>query len=172
MEEVHEFGLNNGHGHYYSFPSSSTTNDEHTSQEKFHLFGCQKLIHKAFSGGKPADVVLRRNKQKSGGLLAGSIVIWLLTIDRSRLYESFFFILSCSLLHGSMVRSALNFPQIVLPGDLCTNIALLLRNRCNQAVFGLWVASTVTSRQLVRLLDPSIHQRVFFLSTLIRDEIF
>lgn len=25
-----------------------------------------------------ADVVLRRNKQKSGGLLAGSIVIWLL----------------------------------------------------------------------------------------------
>lgn len=67
-------------------------------------------------------------------------------MDRPRLYGLFFSTLLYSLLHGlillcfqlgSMDRSALNFPQIVLPEDLCMSIALLLRDRCNQA-FGLF----------------------------------
>ncbi|KAL2484769.1 Reticulon-like protein B2 [Abeliophyllum distichum] len=75
MEKVHQSRVNNGHGHDYS-SSFSSTDGEHTRQDRFHLFGRQKPIHKAFGDHKPADVVLWKNKQMSGALLAGAIVIW------------------------------------------------------------------------------------------------
>ncbi|CAI9776544.1 unnamed protein product [Fraxinus pennsylvanica] len=115
-------------------------------QEKFHLFGRQKQMHKAFSGGKPADVVIWRNKQMSGGLLADATVIWLLfewigyhliNFLCHSLILSLATLFLWSNLSYSVNRSASNFPQIVLPEDLCMNIALLLRDRCNQA-FGIF----------------------------------
>ncbi|KAL2470844.1 Reticulon-like protein B5 [Abeliophyllum distichum] len=172
MEKVHQSGVDNGHGHGYS-SSSSSTDDEHTHQDKFHLFGRQKPIHKAFGGGKPADVVLWRNKQMSGALLAGATVIWLLfewigyhliTFLCHSIILSLATLFLWSNLSYSINRSALNFPEIALPEDLCRSIALLLRDRCNQvfgifrqvasgndlknffcAILGLWVVSIVGS---------------------------
>lgn len=145
IEKIHESGVKNGHGQDY-YSSSSLSDDEHAHRQKFRLFGRQKPIHKAFGGGKPADVVLWRNKQMSGGLLAGATVIWLLfewigyhliTFLCHSLILSLATLFLWSNLSYSVNRSAFNFPQIVLPEDLCMSIALLLRDRCNQA-FGIF----------------------------------
>ncbi|GFQ02098.1 reticulon-like protein b4 [Phtheirospermum japonicum] len=62
----------------FSESSEDRFDDDDGQEEKFHLFGRQKPVHSALGGGKPADVILWRNKQISAALLAGSTVIWLL----------------------------------------------------------------------------------------------
>ncbi|KAH6765759.1 hypothetical protein C2S52_016742 [Perilla frutescens var. hirtella] len=131
--------------------------DEH--QEQGHLFGRQKPVHSALGGGKPADVILWRNKQMSAALLAGSTVIWLLFewIGYHLIpFMCHFLILSLatlflwSNLSFYVHKSPLNLPQIELPEDLCMGFALLLRDRCNQAIGMLW--EVASGKDLKRFL--------------------
>ncbi|GER28145.1 reticulon-like protein [Striga asiatica] len=121
--------------------------EEDERDEKFHLFGRQKPVHSALGGGKPADVILWRNKQISGALLAGSTVIWLLFewigyrlipfICHSLIF-SLASLFLWSNLSFFMNKSPFSFPEIVLSEDICKNAALLLTERCNKAIGCLW----------------------------------
>ncbi|PIN25549.1 Reticulon [Handroanthus impetiginosus] len=159
--------------HNFSDTSEEMVHNEDALEGKVHLFGRQKPVHTALGGGKPADVILWRNKQISAALLAGSTVIWLL-------FEWIGYHLIPFLCHSLILslatlflwsnlsffvnKSPYNFPEIALPEDLCTSVALLLRDRCNQAIcifhdvasgkdlkkffsaiFTLWVLSIVGS---------------------------
>ncbi|KAL3828997.1 hypothetical protein ACJIZ3_017799 [Penstemon smallii] len=157
------------------FSESSDEKDqfEDSHQESFHLFGRQKPVHGALGGGKPADILLWRNKQISGALLAGATVIWLL-FERigyhlipficHSLILSLTTLFMWSNLSSFFNKSPYNFPEIVLPEDLCMNVALLLRDRFNKAfgvfrgvasgkdvkkflyaILGLWIISIVGS---------------------------
>ncbi|XP_042000020.1 reticulon-like protein B4 [Salvia splendens] len=116
-------------------------------QGKGHLFGREKPVHIALGGGTPADVILWRNKQMSAALLASSTVIWLLFewIGYHLIpFICHFLILTLatlflwSNLSFYVHKSPLNIPEIELPQDLCMTVALLLRDRCNQAISMLW----------------------------------
>ncbi|KAI3461747.1 hypothetical protein Pfo_018410 [Paulownia fortunei] len=133
--------------HDFSESSEEMVHDEDGHQEKVHLFGRQKPVHSALGGGKPADVILWRNKQISAALLAGSTVIWLL-FEWIGYYLIPFICHSLILSLASLFlwsnlsffvnKSPINFPEIALPEDLCMSIALLLRDRCNKAIGYFW----------------------------------
>ncbi|EYU36885.1 hypothetical protein ABFS82_14G062400 [Erythranthe guttata] len=115
--------------------------------EKCHLFGRQNPVHTALGGGKPADVILWRNKQISAALLAGSTVIWLLfewigyylvPFICHSLILSLATLFLWSNLSSFVNKSPINFPEIELPEDLCMNAALLLTERFNKAIAILW----------------------------------
>ncbi|GAB4834490.1 Reticulon-like protein B2 [Ancistrocladus abbreviatus] len=44
----------------------------------YRMFGREKPVHKVLGGGKPADVLLWRNKKISAGVLGGVTVVWAL----------------------------------------------------------------------------------------------
>ncbi|GJM88245.1 hypothetical protein PR202_ga04285 [Eleusine coracana subsp. coracana] len=88
LEKIHEYK------HSSSSSSSSDSDDDKNSKKskkKKKLFGRQHPLHHVLGGGKgveqmhlicylfsAADLVLWRNKQTSGSILAGVTVIWLL----------------------------------------------------------------------------------------------
>ncbi|KAK4407593.1 Reticulon-like protein B5 [Sesamum angolense] len=140
-------------------PSEEKVHNEETEEEKFHLFGRQKPVHSALGGGKPADVILWRNKQISAALLAGATVIWLL-FERIG-YHLITFICHCLILSLATLflwsnlsffvnKAPYNFPEIVLPEDLCMSAARLLTDRFNKA-FAIFRAVAV-GKDLKRLL--------------------
>ncbi|KAL2238450.1 UNVERIFIED_CONTAM: Reticulon-like protein B1 [Sesamum indicum] len=108
-----------------------------------------------------ADVILWRNKQISAALLAGATVIWLL-FERIG-YHLITFICHCLILSLATLflwsnlsffvnKAPYNFPEIVLPEDLCMSAARLLTDRCNKAfaifravaaILVLWVLSII-----------------------------
>ncbi|KAL0458979.1 UNVERIFIED_CONTAM: Reticulon-like protein B5 [Sesamum latifolium] len=144
---------------HFELPSEEKVHNEETEEEKFHLFGRQKPVHSALGGGKPADVILWRNKQISAALLAGATVIWLL-FERIG-YHLITFICHCLILSLATLflwsnlsffvnKAPYNFPEIVLPEDLCMNAARLLTDRCNKA-FAIFRAVAV-GKDLKRLL--------------------
>ncbi|XP_015961873.1 reticulon-like protein B3 [Arachis duranensis] len=72
------------HSHHSSSSSSSDSDSEKrvSSPVKdarvFRLFGREKPLHSVFGAGKPADVLLWRNKKISAGLLGGATAVWVL----------------------------------------------------------------------------------------------
>ncbi|XP_044504408.1 reticulon-like protein B3 [Mangifera indica] len=64
--------------------SSSDSDDDKPSQveavttKKWRPFGREKPVHKVLGGGKPADVLLWRNKKISAGVLGGATALWIL----------------------------------------------------------------------------------------------
>ncbi|MBA0806380.1 hypothetical protein Gohar_005834 [Gossypium harknessii] len=70
-----------------SSPSSSSDSDD---DKRFHaravalkakvyrLFGREKPLHQVLGAGKPADILLWRNKKLSGGVLGGVTSLWFL----------------------------------------------------------------------------------------------
>lgn len=66
---------------YKGSSSSSDSDDDAPSLSKARvkrLFGRKEPVHTVLGGGKSADILLWRNKQMSGSILAGVTVIWLL----------------------------------------------------------------------------------------------
>ncbi|KAL3649223.1 hypothetical protein CASFOL_005626 [Castilleja foliolosa] len=135
----------------FSESSEDRFEDEDGNEEKFHLFGRQKPVHSALGGGKPADVILWRNKQISAALLAGSTVIWLLfEWIGYRLIpficHSLIFSLASLFLWSNLSffvnKSPINFPEISLPEDICKIIALTLTDRCNKAIHFFWAIAS------------------------------
>ncbi|XP_076920094.1 reticulon-like protein B2 [Bidens hawaiensis] len=61
--------------------SSDSDDDSKVSEIKskvFRLFGRKKPVHHVFGGGKPADLLLWKDKKLSGGILGGVTIIWFL----------------------------------------------------------------------------------------------
>ncbi|TKY45785.1 Reticulon protein B1 [Spatholobus suberectus] len=58
--------------------SDSEKKDTSSIKEKvFRLFGREKPVHSVLGGGKPADVLLWRNKKISAGVLGGATAVWI-----------------------------------------------------------------------------------------------
>ncbi|KAL4183555.1 hypothetical protein AMTRI_Chr11g98860 [Amborella trichopoda] len=155
--------------------SSSDSDDEKSSiSSKINrLFGRQKPVHKVLGGGKPADVFLWRNKKISASVLGGATLIWILF----ECLEYHFVTLLCHCLILTLAllflwsngtafinKSPPHIPEVKIPEDVATNIALSLRYEINRAfsvlrdiasgrdlkmfltvVAGLWVLSILGS---------------------------
>ncbi|KAJ6851870.1 reticulon-like protein B4 [Iris pallida] len=137
------------HGHDSS--SSSDSDDDKKSGPSaasamkakiWRLFGREEPVHKVLGGGKPADVLLWRNKKVSAGVLGTVTAIWVLF----ELLEYHLLTLLCHLLILSLSalflwsnaatfihKSPPHIPQVSIPEDLTVNIALSLRYEINRA---------------------------------------
>lgn len=129
---------NEGHRHV-SFELPATNHFK-----KNRLFGRQKPVHTVLGGGKPADVILWRNKQISASMLAAATVIWLLfewigyhvlTFVCHSLILTLAALFLWSNLSSFLSKSPPVFPDIALPEDLTMKVALLLRDRVNKAFY-------------------------------------
>jgi len=139
----------------------------------YRLFGREKPVHAVLGGGKPADLVLWRNKKISGGVLAGATAIWLLfevmeyhllTLLGHLLILSlatlFLWSNACTFIN----KSPPNIPEVKIPEDTIVNIARSLGYEINRGfstlreigqgrdlkkflivVAGLWVLSVLGS---------------------------
>ncbi|KAL4599073.1 hypothetical protein ACB092_11G100700 [Castanea dentata] len=159
--------------------SSSSDYDSETDSEKpasvkaqiYRLFGREKPVHKVFGGGKPADVLLWRNKKISAGFLGGATAIWVLF----ELVEYHLLTLVCHVLilalailflwsnaHTFINKTPPRIPEVHLPEEPFLQVASALRIEINQGfavlrniasgrdlkkflivIAGLWVLSTV-----------------------------
>ncbi|KAG8085142.1 hypothetical protein GUJ93_ZPchr0010g8372 [Zizania palustris] len=140
--------------HEYKGSSSSSDSDDDTKphkskqskKKKKKLFGRQHPLHHVLGGGKAADIVLWRDKHKSGSILAGVTVVWLL-------FEGIGYHLLTLCCHSLIVfltvcfvwsnaasfinRSPPKFPDVILSEAQCLKIAHLLRKEINEAFFTL-----------------------------------
>lgn len=137
------------HGSGDSSSSSSDSDDEKKGSSSaaamkskiYRLFGREKPVHSVLGGGKPADLVLWRNKKTSGVVLAGATSIWLLF----EVMEYHLLTLVCHCLILSLAtlflwsnactfinKSPPNSPEVKIPEDLTVNIALSLRYEINR----------------------------------------
>ncbi|RWR98117.1 reticulon-like protein B2 [Cinnamomum micranthum f. kanehirae] len=160
-----------------SSSSSSDSDNEKLASSSFtssvyrRLFGRQQSVHKVFGGGKPADVLLWRNKKISAGVLGGATAMWVLF----ELLEYHLLTLVCHCLILSLAilflwsnattfinKSPPRIPEINIPEDTVVNIALGIRFEINRAfavlrdiasgrdlrkflavIAGLWILSIV-----------------------------
>lgn len=109
----------------------------------FRLFGREKPVHHVLGGGKPADVILWRNKKISAGTLGAATAIWvlfelleyhLLTL----LCHVFIFTLAALFLWSNastfIHKSPPRIPEVHIHEDLAVNIARSLRFEINRGV--------------------------------------
>lgn len=83
--------------------SSSDSDDDKAPSSSlktkiYRLFGREKPVHKVLGGGKPADVLLWRDKKVSGAIVGGVTVVWLLF----EVFEYYLLTLICHLLIASL----------------------------------------------------------------------
>ncbi|TVU18705.1 hypothetical protein EJB05_34816 [Eragrostis curvula] len=137
--------------HEYKHSSSSSSSDSDDDKKpkkskKKKLFGRKHPLHRVLGGGKAADLVLWRNKQTSGSILAGVTVIWLL-------FEGIGYHLLTFLCHALIVfltvcfvwsnaasfinRSPPKFPELILSEVHCLKFAHIMRKEINEAFFTL-----------------------------------
>nr|CAB3492996.1 unnamed protein product [Digitaria exilis] len=140
---------------------------------KNKLFGRQKTLHGALGGGKPADVLLWRNKKISSSVLALATAIW---IFFEWLDYHFLTIVSFALVLGMVAQfvwsnfsnmlsgSPSQVPRVELPDELFVNIAVAIGAQVNKflsflqdvscernlkhfvvAIIGLWAAAVIGS---------------------------
>lgn len=147
-------------------PSSS-------SSKIFRLFGRQQPLHKVLGGGKPADVLLWRNKKISASALCVATVIWFLF----ELLEYHLLTLLCHILIFTLSvlflwsnastfinKSPPRIPDVHIPDNALMEFISVLRFEINRAlsvlrdiasgkelkkflavIAGLWVVSVVGS---------------------------
>jgi len=82
MDKITE-KISSGHKDDSSSSSSSSDSDDDNKisaikSKVFRLFGREKPLHKVFGGGKPADLLLWKDKKVSGAILGGVSIIWFL----------------------------------------------------------------------------------------------
>ncbi|GFP91469.1 reticulon-like protein b5 [Phtheirospermum japonicum] len=156
-----------------SEPKEETASPSPVKEKVYRLFGREKPVHKAFGGGKPADIFLWRNKKISASVLGVATAVWVLF----ELLEYHLLTLVC---HISILALSLLFlwsnvttfinkkpphiPEVRLPADLFAEVAMALRVEINRAlvvlreiasgrdlkkfllvVFGLWALSIMGS---------------------------
>ncbi|KAI3727677.1 hypothetical protein L6452_16295 [Arctium lappa] len=133
------------HGHKDDSSSSSDSDDDNKisaiKSKVFRLFGREKPVHNVFGGGKPADVLLWKDKKVSGGLLGGVTLIWFLF----EVLEYHFLTLVC---HSIILTLAVFFlwsnastfinksrpkiPEVVIPEKPLMQIVSALRIEINR----------------------------------------
>ncbi|KAJ6832473.1 reticulon-like protein B1 [Iris pallida] len=165
--------------HEYKGSSSSSSSDSEGERpsargsRKKRLFGRRESVHNVLGGGKSADIILWRNKQMSGSIVAGVTVIWLLFEWMG--YHLLSFICNALILMLAVLfiwsnaasfvnRSPPSFPEVILPEDLFLTVAHSVRREINEAfitfryiasgndlktfmmtIGGLWVVSVIGS---------------------------
>ncbi|XP_059456899.1 reticulon-like protein B5 [Corylus avellana] len=125
----------------------------------FRLFGRERPVHKVFGGGKPADVLLWRNKKISAGVLGGATAIWVLF----ELIEYHLLTLVCHVLilalavlflwsnaHTFINKTPPRIPEVHLPEEPFLEVAAALRIEINQG-FSI-LRDIVTGRDLKKFL--------------------
>lgn len=167
------------HGHDSSSSSDSeseTVKPESPSSVKakiFRLFGRERPVHQVFGGGKPADVLLWRNKKISAsflGVVTGAWIFFelleyhLLTLVCHILIGAFALLFLWSKTHTFINKTAPRIPQVCIPEDPFLQIVSALTIEINRgfkvlreiasgrdlkkfliAIAGLWVLSIVGS---------------------------
>ncbi|GMH00468.1 hypothetical protein Nepgr_002307 [Nepenthes gracilis] len=167
------------HGNDSSSSSSDSETEKTTSAastvtaKTYRLFGREKPIHQVLGGGKPADLVLWRNKKVSGSVLGTATIIWVLF----ELLEYHLLTLICHILIFSLAiiflwsnassfinKSPPPIPKVQLPEEPLLEFASALRFEINRGfaalreiasgrdlkkfltvIAGLWVLSFVGS---------------------------
>ncbi|KAL6865103.1 hypothetical protein ACP4OV_016254 [Aristida adscensionis] len=132
----------------HSSSSSSDSDDDKKSKKpkKKKLFGRKHPLHRVLGGGNAADLVLWRNKQTSGSILAGVTVVWLL-------FEGIGYHLITFLCHVLILfltvhfvwsnaasfinRSPPKFPEVILSEVQCLKFAHMARKEINEAFYTL-----------------------------------
>ncbi|KAE9607694.1 hypothetical protein Lal_00046577 [Lupinus albus] len=108
----------------------------------FRIFGREKPVHHVLGGGKPADVLLWRNKKISVTVIGVATAIWVLF----ELLEYHFLTLTCHLLIFALAvlflwsnasafinKSTPNIPQIHIPEEPVLEFASALTLEINRA---------------------------------------
>ncbi|XP_019422266.1 PREDICTED: reticulon-like protein B2 isoform X2 [Lupinus angustifolius] len=108
----------------------------------FRIFGREKPVHHVLGGGKPADVLLWRNKKISATVLGVGTAIWVLF----ELLEYHFLTLVCHLLIFALAvlflwsnasafinKSTPKIPQVHIPEEPVLQFASALRLEINRA---------------------------------------
>ncbi|KAJ9139819.1 hypothetical protein P3X46_030517 [Hevea brasiliensis] len=133
------------HGHDSSSSSSDSDDDKFDAVKTkiFRLFGREKPVHRVLGCGKPADVLLWRNKKISSGILSGTTIVWVL-------FELLEYHLVALLCHISIFSLGILFlwsnastfinksppeiAEIVLPEKCVLEVASALRIEINRAL--------------------------------------
>ncbi|XP_061360158.1 reticulon-like protein B5 [Gastrolobium bilobum] len=131
------------HGHDSSSSSDSDSEKTVTSSVKdkvFRLFGREKPLHSVLGAGKPADVLLWRNKKISAFVLGGVTAVWVLF----ELLEYHFLTLVCHILilllvvlflwsnaHTLIHKTPPRIPEVHLPEEPFLQVASALRIEIN-----------------------------------------
>ncbi|KAK7292739.1 hypothetical protein RJT34_15591 [Clitoria ternatea] len=161
------------HGHDSSSDSDSDKKDSSIKNKVFRLFGREKPVHSVFGGGKPADVLLWRNKKISAGVLAGATTVWIffelleyqlltLVCHISILLLAVLFLWSNA--HTFIHKAPPHIPVVHLPEEPFLQVASALRIEINRGfealrtigsgrdlkkflivIVGLWILSIVGS---------------------------
>ncbi|XP_022738392.1 reticulon-like protein B1 [Durio zibethinus] len=165
--------------HGDSSSSSSDSDDDKPSHADAHkskvyrLFGREKPLHQVLGAGKPADVLLWRNKKISGSVLGSATALWFLF----EMLEYHLITLVCHILiillsilflwsnaSNFINESPPNIPEVLLPEKCVLEVASALRIEINRAldvvrdvasgkdlktflgvIAGLWILSVVGS---------------------------
>ncbi|CAH1429247.1 unnamed protein product [Lactuca virosa] len=132
------------HGKDDSSSSSDSDDDNKISAMKskvFRMFGREKPVHNVFGGGKPADVLLWKDKKVSGGILGGVSIIWflfevleyhLLTLVCHSLILTLAILFLWSNASAFINKSPPKIPQVVIPEKPVLEIVSTLRIELNK----------------------------------------
>ncbi|KAL9242790.1 hypothetical protein vseg_016756 [Gypsophila vaccaria] len=139
------------HPHDSSSSSSDDDNDFKNSESSikskiFRLFGREKPVHKVLGGGKPADILLWRDKKISAGVLGTVTAVWMLF----EVFEYHLLTLICHLLILTLAvlflwsnastfinKSPPQIPEVHIPEGPILEIASALRYEINQGLASL-----------------------------------
>ncbi|GMJ06490.1 hypothetical protein HRI_004318300 [Hibiscus trionum] len=120
------------HGHKVPFKS-----------KVYRLFGREKPLHQVLGAGKPADILLWRNKRVSGGVLGGVTAFWflfevldyhLITLICHILILSLSVLFLWSNASNFINNSPPNIPEVVIPEKCLLKAASCLTTEINRAV--------------------------------------
>ncbi|KAK8497846.1 hypothetical protein V6N13_032197 [Hibiscus sabdariffa] len=137
--------------HAHDSSSSSDSDSDHDKPPSpssvkakiYRLFGRERPVHHVLGGGKPADVLLWRNKKISAGVLGGATAIWVLF----ELIEYHLLTLVCHIsilalallflwsnVHTFIHKTPPHIPQIHLPEEPFLQIVSALTIELNHAL--------------------------------------
>ncbi|XP_028769292.1 reticulon-like protein B5 [Neltuma alba] len=169
MEKVAE--KLNGHDSSSSDSDSEKPVTSSVKDKVFRLFGRERPVHSVLGGGKPADVLLWRNKKISASVLGTATGIWVFF----ELLEYHLLTLVCHILilllavlflwsnaHTFINKTAPRIPEVHLPEEPFLQVAAALRIEINRGfavlrniasgrdlkkflivIAGLWILSIV-----------------------------
>jgi hypothetical protein len=145
---------------------SSSSSDEETEKSKpsdpppqpkiWRLFGREKPVHNILGGGKPADVLLWKDKKLSAGILGTVTAIWilfevmgyhLLTFVCHALIVSLGVLFVWSNASSFINKSPPRIPEVNISEELIVNIALSIRYEFNRGLRSLREIATGHSLQ-------------------------
>ncbi|ESW15480.1 hypothetical protein PHAVU_007G075900 [Phaseolus vulgaris] len=133
------------HDHNSESESFSSSDDDHAKASKsnvYRLFGREQPVHKVLGGGKPADILLWRNRRSTGIALGAGTAFWfffemmgyhLITFICHLLIMSLAALFLWSNASVFIHKSPLHIPQVVIPEECVLEAASAIRAEVNRA---------------------------------------